>query len=497
VLVELGVVEQRYRAVLEVLDEGIAVTEVARRYGVARQTVHQWLARYANDGGLGGLADRSSRPDSCPHQMPAVIEAQIVGIRRGHPGWGPSRILFELERAGADPLPGRSAVYRALVRHNLVEGRKRRRRREDYRRWERSTAMQLWQMDVMGRVFLAGGQEVKVVTGIDDHSRFIVCAKVAVAATARPVCQALAQALARHGIPGQILTDNGKVFTARFGRGPGPVLFDRICADNSIRHILTAPYSPTTTGKVERLHKTMRAEFFTPRDRLFATVEELQAALDAWVEDYNTARPHQSCGGRPPAGRFRIAGQRLTADTAAATDPPFPPAPGQQSARRPAGVSRWVNTHGKISLAGFSYHVGSSYAGEPVEAVVAGGLVDILHAGVVVATHAQRFRGDQADRKPRAAGARRARDVTAGLTVTRLSDAAGVISFAGTSYTCGRRWARTAIDVSIVAGSVRLSKDGQIIRVHPIRHDRTRELGAFANPRGRPRRKNSATGNVA
>jgi hypothetical protein len=110
VLVELGVVEQRYRAVLEVLDEGIAVTEVARRYGVARQTVHQWLARYANDGGLGGLADRSSRPDSCPHQMPAVIEAQIVGIRRGHPGWGPSRILFELERAGADPLPGRSAV---------------------------------------------------------------------------------------------------------------------------------------------------------------------------------------------------------------------------------------------------------------------------------------------------------------------------------------------------------------------------------------------------
>ena len=177
-LVELGVVEQRYRAVLEVLEEGASVTEVARRYGVARQTVHEWLARYASEGGLGGLADRSSRPVSCPHQMPAVVEAQIVGIRRAHPGWGPSRILFELERAGADPLPGRSAVYRVLLRHNLVEGKKRRRRREDYRRWERSAAMALWQMDVMGRVFLSGGQEVKVVTGIDDHSRFIVCAAV-------------------------------------------------------------------------------------------------------------------------------------------------------------------------------------------------------------------------------------------------------------------------------------------------------------------------------
>ena len=78
------------------------------------------------------------------------------------------------------------------------------------------------------------------------------------------MCQALTEALARHGVPEAILTDS-KVFTARFGRGPGPVMFDRICTDNGISHRLTAPYSPTTTGKVERLHKTMRAEFFTPR----------------------------------------------------------------------------------------------------------------------------------------------------------------------------------------------------------------------------------------
>ena len=142
-LVELGVVEQRYRAVLEVLEEGLPVTEVARRHGVARQTVHEWLARYANEGGLGGLADRSPRPLSCPHQMPPAVEARIVGLRREHPGWGPSRIRWELERAGTEPLPGRSAVYRALIRHGLVEAKKRRRRREDYRRWERGRAMEL------------------------------------------------------------------------------------------------------------------------------------------------------------------------------------------------------------------------------------------------------------------------------------------------------------------------------------------------------------------
>ena len=98
--------------------------------------------------------------------------------------------------------------------------------------------------------------------------------------------------------------------------------------------------------------------------------------------------------------------------------------------------------------------------------MVAGGLVDILHAGVVVATHAQRLRGDQADRRPRARVARRARDATKGLTVTRLADSAGTVCFAGTNYAAGRRWARQPIDVVIVAESVQLSRDGKVIRTH-------------------------------
>lgn len=85
-------------------------------------------------------------------------------------------------------------------------------------------------------------------TGIDDHSRFIVRAGVVVRAPARPVCQALATTLARHGVPDQIITEGGKVSTARFGQGTGPMMFDRICADNAICHILTAAYS-ATTGK--------------------------------------------------------------------------------------------------------------------------------------------------------------------------------------------------------------------------------------------------------
>jgi hypothetical protein len=158
------------------------------------------------------------------------------------------------------------------------------------------------------------------------------------------------------------------------------------------------------------------------------------------------------------------------------------------SGPRPPGVSRWVDQHGRISLAGFSYVVGATFAGEPVEVIVTGGLVEVLHAGVLVATHAQRLKPDQADRRPRAQVQQRSRDATTGMTVTRLADATGVVSFAGTPYRVGRSWARQSIDVTIVAGSVQLSQGGKVIRVHPIRHDRSRELGAFANPKGRPRR---------
>ena len=495
-LLELAVVEQRYQAVREVLD-GAPVTVVARRFGVARQTVHEWLRRYAADGGLANLADRSSRPRSCPHQMSAVVEARIVAVRVAHPGWGPVRIRWQLEREHVEPLPGRSAVYRALLRAGLVEAQKRRRRRSDYRRWERGRSMELWQMDVVGRIMLADGTELHAVTAVDDHSRFCVSAKLVVRATARPVRDAFAAAMRQHGVPESILTDNGKVFTARFGRGPGPVLFDRICTDNGVRHLLTAPYSPTTTGKIERFHKTLRAEWARPNEKRFATLAEAQASLDAWVEEYNTVRPHQSLGGRPPAERFALAAVRLTALDATAEASAGHPARGPVIAagRRPAGVSRWVDQRGLISLAGSIYRAGPTYAGEHVEVVVTGGLVEILHAGVLIATHVQRVKHDQRDRvePSRAQVQRRVREPTEGLTVTRKADGGGTVCFAGTPYRAGRAWARASIDVTIVAGSVQLSVDDQVIRVHPIRHDRTRELGAFANPKGRPRRSNAAS----
>ena len=178
------------------------MTDVARRNGVARQTVHDWLRKYATGGMAGAGGSVVEAVGRVPHQMPPVVEARIVELRRAHPGWGPRTILHRLGGRASAPLPGRSSVHRALLRHGLIEPGKRRRRREDYKRWERGRAMELWQMDVVGRIFLADGTELSAVTGVDDHSRFCVCARLVARATARPVCDALAWAMRAHGVPG-------------------------------------------------------------------------------------------------------------------------------------------------------------------------------------------------------------------------------------------------------------------------------------------------------
>jgi transposase InsO family protein len=301
-LVDLSVVEQRYRAVLAV-ERGEPKMVVAAQFGVSRQTLHTWLTRYRVLG-LAGLMDRSHRPDRCPQQADAEVEARVCELRREHPWWGPRRIAFELARTapeGSIP-PGKSTVHRILRRHGLIEPDKRRRKRRDYRRWQRETPMALWQLDIVGGLMLVDGTECKVVTGVDDHSRFCVIATVVVRATGRAVCLAFAEALRRYGVPDEVLTDNGKQFTARFGTG-GEVLFDRICRDNGITHRLTEPACPTTTGKVERFHKTFRREFLDHAPP-FDTVLAAQAAVDTWVTGYNCDRPHQSLDMGYPADRF-------------------------------------------------------------------------------------------------------------------------------------------------------------------------------------------------
>ncbi|HEY5178259.1 MAG TPA: IS481 family transposase [Dermatophilaceae bacterium] len=303
--------QQRHGVLGQGIDQHPPGRGLTAAAGVSRQSLHTWIARYLADG-LAGLADRSRRPRSCPHQVSTVVEVKVAEMRREHPRWGSKRIRMELLRkpvAGV-VVPSTATINRILTRQGLVVPRPRKRPRDSYVRWERPGPMQLCGMDIVGRVMLVNPvtgelREAKVVTAVDDHSRFCVSAKVVEHATSRAVCLALAEAPVRFGVPEEVLTDNGKQFTDRFGKG-GEVLSDKICRKNAITHRLTALASPNQNGKVERFHGTFRPDFL---DQVgpFTSIEEAQAAVDVWVADYNAQRPHQGLDDKfpvTPAERF-------------------------------------------------------------------------------------------------------------------------------------------------------------------------------------------------
>ncbi|WP_243713105.1 IS481 family transposase [Actinomadura sp. 6K520] len=413
--------EQRYRAVLEV-EAGCPVTEVAARYGVSRQSVHAWLGRYRS-GGLMALADRSHRPASCPHRTAAKVEALVCALRRAHPRWGPARLAHELARQGVDPVPATATLSRILARNGLVIPGGRRRPRSSYQRWERDAAMQLWQIDIMGGVMLTDGREAKLVSGIDDHSRFIVIAHLVLRASARAVCAAFAAALAEHGVPEEVLTDNGKQYTDRFTRPrPVEVLFERICRDNGISARHTKIRSPTTTGKVERWHRTVREEFLDVHAP-FPSLHDAQHALDAWVTDYNTARPHQALDMATPADRFTSrpgTGQslsaalplRLPADLASVPAAGPPPAPSVPTAAVPVTVpaavefDHTVPSSGNMTAAGRQIWLGPALAGRQVTVWASTTTLHVFHHDQLIKTHPVTLTSDDL-RRLHVRGARR------------------------------------------------------------------------------------------
>jgi transposase InsO family protein len=378
---ELSVAEQRYQAVMAVISDGLSISQVAEKVGVSRQTLHAWLARYEAHG-LEGLGDRSHRPSSCPHQMPAAVEAALLELRRSRPYWGPRRLVFELAKRRVSPLPSESAVYRALVRAAMIDPAARDRRSRKWKRWERGVAMELWQMDVVGGFPLADGSCAKALTGIDDHSRMCVCARLMARERTRAVCDGLRAALAGYGAPQQILTDNGKVFTGRFNHPPVEVLFDAICREHGIEHLLTQPRSPTTTGKIERFHRSLRAEFLSSQTA-FASLKAAQQALDEWVAYYNTARPHQALDMATPTERFTPGAAVSTTVSA----------PLGQDRSGDDWVSRRVTTNGVVSVAWQQICVGAHHAGSRCDIHVDGDLLRFFIGDDLVKTAARTSTG--------------------------------------------------------------------------------------------------------
>lgn len=286
---------------------GTNMAELCRRFGVSRKTGYKWLERYRAQG-LAGLVDRPRRPKVSPRRTVDAVEAAVLALRRGNPAWGGRKIRRVLQRAveAGPALPAASTITGILRRGGLLE--RETPSPEPFKRFEAEVPNRLWQMDFKGHFALDGrtdgkGERCFPLTVLDDHSRYLLGAKACADETEATVRERLERIFAEHGLPDAMITDNGNPW----GQQNGPTRLTRLTVwliRLGIRPLWSRPRHPQTMGKIERLHRTMKAELL--QGRRFSGFAAAQTGLDRWRRHYNHERPHEALGGAVPASRYRM-----------------------------------------------------------------------------------------------------------------------------------------------------------------------------------------------
>lgn len=297
--------------------EGRPVSHVAKELGISRQAAHRWIARFDADG-VAGLQERSSRPRSVPHRTPARVEAAVVAARRDL-RLGRDRIA---ERLG---VPART-VSRILARNAMapiwaldpVTGAVIRASRATAVRYERDAPGDLVHVDVkkLGRIPDGGGWRAHgrpatnqggsknrrlgfdyVHAVVDDHTR-LAYAEIhpdEKGETAAGVLLRAADFFASCGFAvREVISDNAFAYR-------NSAAFKDAIAALGARQLFIKPHCPWQNGKVERLNRTLQAEWAYRQP--FTSNTERAQALDPWLDYYNNERTHHGIGGATPISR--------------------------------------------------------------------------------------------------------------------------------------------------------------------------------------------------
>jgi transposase InsO family protein len=363
-------------AVLSVITKQMSVTAAAAEYGYSRRQLHRLLARY-RDEGLDAVEPRSRRPQSNSAATPAEVCDRIVELRlqltKDGMDAGPLTIAWHLEQEAHRP-PSTSTIRRILHAHGLVVPEPRKRPRSSYRRFVAAQPNECWQSDFT-HWRLADDTDVEILNWLDDHSRYLLGCTAHTPVTGDVVTQQFLATAEEHGLPASTLTDNGRVYTARFGGGRNA--FEYLIAALGITQKNGHPGHPQTQGKVERFHQTLKR--WLTQQPPAATLPDLQRQLDRFRHLYNQQRPHRELARRTPATAY------------AALPKAAPPGHGQPDHYR-LRYDR-LDPSGKMSFrrAGRMHHlgIGAAHAGKRVLAIADNTTVTVIHldTGEVLSTN--------------------------------------------------------------------------------------------------------------
>ncbi|HGA2727777.1 TPA: integrase core domain-containing protein, partial [Enterobacter hormaechei] len=182
----------------------------------------------------------------------------------------------------------------------------------------------------------------------DDHSRFSLCLAHCTDERRETVQQQLVSVFERYGLPDRMTMDNGSPWGDTTGTWTALELW---LMRHGIRVGHSRPYHPQTQGKLERFHRSLKAELL--QERWFADSGELQRAFDHWRTVYNLERPHEALDMAVPASRYQPSARQYRAGT--------PPPEYDEGV-----VVRKVDISGKLSIQGISLNAGKAFRGERV-----------------------------------------------------------------------------------------------------------------------------------
>jgi transposase InsO family protein len=353
-----------------VVVEGRSQSEVAREYGVSQGWISRLVARYRLEGEE-AFEPRSRRPLTSPTRLPQPTIELIVTLRNDllskgldH---GPHTIAWHLRHHHGLSVSVNS-IHRHLRAAGLVTPTPQRRPKSSYIRFAAEQPNERWQADFT-HWWLADGTHVEILDWIDDHARYALSVTAHRRVTGQIVLAEFRKTVAAHGVPASTLTDNGMVFTTRLAGGKGGRNgFENELHRLGVTQINSTPNHPTTCGKIERFHQTLK-KWLTNQPRA-ATLAGLQTQLNTFVEAYNHDRPHRSLPHQAtPATAYTA---RPKADPANRTDT-------HNRVRRDRIDQAGVIT---LRVAGRLHHigVGRTYTGTRVLVLIQDLRIRIIHA---------------------------------------------------------------------------------------------------------------------
>lgn len=360
-----------------VVHEQRSVSEVSSSYGVDRSWIYRLLSRYRAEGEA-AFEPRSKRPHTSPAAINAETLVWILKTRDELAGQGldagPHTICWHLtHHHGITVAP--ATVWRYLNKAELIEPQPKKRPKSSYIRFEAALPNETWQTDFTHHR-LADGSDTEILSFIDDHSRKALAVTAFRRVTGTSVVATFGKAVAAHGTPASVLSDNGMVFTTRFSGGKGGRNgFETELRRLGIKQKNSRPNHPTTCGKVERFQQTMK-KWLRAQPKP-ATLTELQHHIDAFVAYYNHHRPHRSLHRRTPEAAWISRPKATPTGTNIGT---------HYRIRHDV-----INESGAVSLrhAGKLYHIG---IGRPLSRTRIILIIDDLHIRIAEATTGQLLR---------------------------------------------------------------------------------------------------------